>query len=103
MVDPKHACKLGRWHMAADTAAAGAIRLVMSMGRWIGYSLLVTGAAGIVGLLSGLEAIAAARRVAGDAVELTVFRAGAHEPGGERVVLAEVAAVGVEVDAFESD
>ena len=87
--------------MAGNALVPGAPFLVMGVGRCVFHLLLVARHAGVVGLFLGLEPVAAARGVAGDAVELSGLRTGTHQPGGVGVVLPQVAAVGVEVGVLQ--
>ena len=101
MVGPVHPGKGGHGHVAGDALVRRAVRLVVGVGRRVLHMVLVAGHAGIVGLFLGLEPVAAARGVAGHAVDLPGLGAGAHEPRGVGVVLAQVAAVGVEVGVLQ--
>ena len=90
---------IGMWQEMHSLPAVPALWCV-----WAGafFTLFrVTGHAGVVGLLLLLEPVAAARGVAGDAVDLARLGTGAHAPGGVGVVLTQVAAIGVEVGVFQ--
>ena len=95
MVGPPHGRKPAGRHVAGDAPPGGPVRLVKSVLRDARDLVFVAGRARLVRLL--LEAIAAAGRVAVQAIELARRRTGTHAPRGHRVILAQVAAVGVEV------
>ncbi len=96
-----HARELGLRHVAID-AGHLAVRM-MAVRHPVLHARLVAGQTRLVGAGRLLEAIAAARRVAVQTIELSRLRARAAAPRGERVVLAEVPAVGIEVRALQAN
>src|SRR5215471_9492463 len=101
MIAAPHAGVLGHGHVAGDAAAARRSAGMMRMSRGILDALLVARQAGVVRLLRRGELVPAARSVAVNAVELPAAGAGAHQPARVGVVLAAVAAVGIEIVALE--
>ena len=100
MVAPVHARESGHGHVAGDALAALALGGMVRVRRRVVHLVLMAGHAGVVELLL-LEPVAAAGGVAVHAVDLARLGAGAHAPRGERIVLAQVAAVGVEVGVLQ--
>ena len=102
MVAAPHRREARHRHVAGDALVALAAGLVAAVLFRLSDLLLVAGQARLVRLLA-LEAHPAARRMAVVAVQLARLGARAHEPGGVGVVLAQVAAVGIEVGMVERD
>ena len=75
----------------------------MGVGRRIINSFCVTGHAGVVCLLLGLEAVPAAAGVTGDTVKLARLEAWTHEPRGVSVIFPKIAAIGVKVRVLKGD
>ncbi len=101
MVGAVHAREGGHRHVTGDALASGAVGLVMGVSCRVLHPRLVAGHAGLVCLILGLEAVAAARRVALDAIDLPRLITGTHEPRCKGIVFTEVAAVRVEISIFQ--
>ena len=102
MIGASHRRKTRHRHVAGDALVPLAPGRVVAVLRRLLHLLLVAGHAHLVRLLA-LETHPAAGRVAVVAVQLARLGAGAHEPRGVRVVLAQVAAVGIEVGMVQRD
>ena len=100
MVAAAHPREFRHGHVAADAPRAGAFGRVMGMGSDVLHHLLVARQTRPIGVV--LVAIAPAGRVAMDAVELAALDARAHPPCGIGIVLAQVAAVGIEVGVLQA-
>ena len=90
---------IGMWQeMHWLPARAG---FVVRVGGSVLHPLLVARQAGVVGFGRVLEPVAPARGVAMDAVQLAGLGARAQPPLGVGVVLAQVAAIGIEIGILE--